>query len=206
MAGNNLEFYQSGYAIDEPQQGQAGQQGYYQPVSQGYEPAGYGSYSVEQMDVGSSGDAVFGSMGQMDTSQQQNYEYGQASGFEDEPPLLEELGINFDHIIAKTKVVLNPLNPTDPNIMSDIDLAGPLVFCLLFGAMLLLSGKVHFGYIYGMGLLGCVSMFIVLNLMSMVAVSAGCVVSVLGYCLLPMCGSQGRIQELARGGHKQATL
>jgi len=118
MAGNNVDFYQSGYAIDEPQQGQAGQQGYYQS-SQGYEPAGYGSYSVEQMDVGSSGDAVFGSMGQMDTSQQQNYEYGQASGFEDEPPLLQgvvtvctcnmlsvfvvELGINFDHIVAKVR-------------------------------------------------------------------------------------------------------
>ena len=35
-------------------------------------------------------------------------------------------------------MVLNPLNPTDPNIMSDTDLAGPLVFCLLFGGMLLL--------------------------------------------------------------------
>jgi len=40
--------------------------------------------------------------------------------------------------LMQTKVVLNPLNPTDPNIMSDTDLAGPLVFCLLFGAMLLL--------------------------------------------------------------------
>ena len=48
------------------------------------------------------------------------------------------------------------------------------------------SGKVHFGYIYGMGLLGCVAIFIVLNLMSMVSVSVSCVVSVLGYCLLPM--------------------
>lgn len=70
--------------------------------------------------------------------------------------------------------------------MNDVDLAGPLVFCLLFGGMLLLSGKVHFGYIYGMGLLGCLAIFIVLNLMSMVSVSVSCVVSVLGYCLLPM--------------------
>ena len=48
------------------------------------------------------------------------------------------------------------------------------------------SGKVHFGYIYGVGLLGCTSMYIVLNLMSVISVSVGCVVSVLGYCLLPM--------------------
>lgn len=48
------------------------------------------------------------------------------------------------------------------------------------------SGKVHFGYIYGVGLLGCVGMYLVLNLMSEGGVSVGCVFSVLGYCLLPM--------------------
>ena len=39
---------------------------------------------------------------------------------------------------VQTKVVLNPLNPADPGVMNDADLAGPLVFCLLFGGMLLL--------------------------------------------------------------------
>ena len=34
--------------------------------------------------------------------------------------------------------MLNPLNPADPAVMNDVDLAGPLVFCLLFGGMLLL--------------------------------------------------------------------
>ena len=34
--------------------------------------------------------------------------------------------------------------------------------------------------------MGCTSMYLVLNLMSMMGVSVGCVVSVLGYCLLPM--------------------
>ena len=48
------------------------------------------------------------------------------------------------------------------------------------------SGKVHFGYIYVMGLMGCASMYLVLTLMSSNGVSVGCVVSVLGYCLLPM--------------------
>lgn len=34
---------------------------------------------------------------------------GYEEDFENEPPLLEELGINFDHIRQKTLAVLNPL-------------------------------------------------------------------------------------------------
>ncbi|XP_014672528.1 PREDICTED: protein YIPF5-like [Priapulus caudatus] len=112
--------------------------------------------------------------------------YGEGGGFDDEPPLLEELGINFDHIYQKTVAVLNPLKQTRADIINDTDLAGPLVFCLAFGASLLLHGKVHFGYIYGIGALGCLSMYALLNLMSTAAVSIYCVMSVLGYCLLPM--------------------
>ncbi|KAI8851588.1 hypothetical protein BC829DRAFT_386409 [Chytridium lagenaria] len=88
-------------------------------------------------------------------------------GYADEPPLLEELGINFSHIISKAMVVLNPFKPLDKNLMDDTDLAGPLIFCFLFGGFLLFSGKVHFGYIYGIAMLGWFSI-------------------VLGYCLLPM--------------------
>lgn len=113
------------------------------------------------------------------------------SSFEDEPPLMEELGINFDHILQKTWAVLNPLTDTNATIMQDTDLAGPLVFCLAFGGFLLLSGKVHFGYIYGIGVVGCLAMYVLLNLMSLTGVSAGCVISVLGYCLLPMVGLSG---------------
>lgn len=108
------------------------------------------------------------------------------SDFDDELPLLEELGINFDHIWEKTLSVLNPFKITDSHIMDDTDLTGPLLFCLAFGGFLLLHGKVQFGYIYGFSVLGCLSMYIVLNLMSMTGVSVGCVISVLGYCLLPM--------------------
>ncbi|XP_055936175.1 protein YIPF5-like [Argiope bruennichi] len=106
--------------------------------------------------------------------------------YEDEPPLLEELGINFDHIIQKTVAVLNPFKEPNPSILQETDFTGPLVFCLCFGGFLLLSGKVHFGYIYGIGVLGCFSMYSLLNLMSESGVSMGCTISVLGYCLLPM--------------------
>uniref|UniRef100_A0A3B4B164 Protein YIPF n=1 Tax=Periophthalmus magnuspinnatus TaxID=409849 RepID=A0A3B4B164_9GOBI len=98
------------------------------------------------------------------------------SSFDDEPPLLEELGINFDHIWQKTLTVLHPLKAADGSIMNETDLAGPMVFCLAFGATLLLSGKIQFGYVYGISAIGCLGMYL----------SFGCVASVLGYCLLPM--------------------
>jgi len=113
------------------------------------------------------------------------------ANFEDEPPLLEELGINPYHIIEKTLSVLNPLRHTDASILQDTDLAGPVVFCILFGFILLLSGKVHFGYIYGIGVIGCLGMYFLLNMMSVGGVSIGVTISVLGYCLLPMVGLAG---------------
>ena len=50
--------------------------------------------------------------------------------------------------------------------MDDSDLAGPVLFFLLFGTFLLFSGKVHFGYIYGLALLGSSSLHLILSLMS----------------------------------------
>ena len=55
-----------------------------------------------------------------------------------------------------------------------------------FGSLLLLVGKVHFNYIYGIGVLGCLAMYGLLTLMSMAPVPVAVVVSVLGYCILPI--------------------
>ncbi|KAK7053325.1 Protein yipf5 [Paramarasmius palmivorus] len=109
-------------------------------------------------------------------------------GFEGEPPLLEELGINFSHIRAKSMTVLNPLSRVDERIMDDADLAGPILFVFCFATFLLLSGKPNFGYIYGVGLFGSISIYTLLNLMSEKGIDAYRVTSVLGYCLLPMVG------------------
>ncbi|GAA5914935.1 transporter YIP1 [Sporobolomyces salmoneus] len=103
-----------------------------------------------------------------------------------EPPLLQELGINFDHILAKSLTVLNPLKTVDPHIMDDADLAGPLVFCFVFACFLLLSGKPQFSYIYGVALIGSASMYALLNLMSESGIDAHRTASVLGYCILPL--------------------
>lgn len=62
--------------------------------------------------------------------------------------------------------MLNPLGRINQNLMDDSDLAGPVLFFLLFGTFLLFSGKVHFGYIYGLALLGSTSLHAILSLMT----------------------------------------
>lgn len=117
-------------------------------------------------------------------------------GYSHELPLLEELGINFSHIATKTKIVLQPIQSTSAlptEIMGDCDLAGPLIFCLLFGTFLLMAGKVHFGYIYGVALFGTVSLHILLKLMGgeqkqqQTQLQFLRTASILGYCFLPLC-------------------
>ena len=110
-------------------------------------------------------------------------------------------------------MVLNPLARVDQHIMDDSDLFGPIIFCLLFGTFLLLSGKVHFGYIYGLAAVGSVSLHNIFKLMSnpqldpagvsstpdyssnmqamghqdgQLALTFFRSCSVLGYCLLPL--------------------
>jgi hypothetical protein len=116
--------------------------------------------------------------------------------FEMEAPLLEELGIHFDHILLKTKTVCWPLQRSNSiqnkseminAIVEDADLIGPICYCLLLGGEMVLTGKLQFGYIYGFALFGCLAMTLVVNLMTMGdAVSFWVVASVLGYALIPV--------------------
>lgn len=112
--------------------------------------------------------------------------------YDNEPPLLEELGVNFPHIYSKSRAVLFPFGKHAKSLESglienDADLAGPLAFALGLGGELLLSGKMHFGYVYGFGVSGCLAMTLLLNLLNPNgAVSIWTVVSILGYALLPV--------------------
>jgi len=51
------------------------------------------------------------------------------------------------------------LRKVNKEVVDDADLAGPLLVAILFGTILLLRGKVQFGYIYGFGLTGCLGIF-----------------------------------------------
>lgn len=66
-------------------------------------------------------------------------------GYDGEPPLLEELGVNFRHIQMKTLAVLNPFGRIDQHIMDDSDVAGPILFFLIFGTSLLVWRKHQYG-------------------------------------------------------------
>lgn len=112
--------------------------------------------------------------------------------YDSEPPLLEELGVNFPHIYSKSRAVLFPIGKHAKAleaglIEDDADLAGPLAFALGLGGEMLLAGKLHFGYVYGFGVSGCLAMTLLLNLLNPNgAVSFWTVVSILGYALLPV--------------------
>ncbi|KAF2731357.1 golgi membrane protein-like protein [Polyplosphaeria fusca] len=195
----NLQFYSSSFN-NQPVSGHSTpfQANYGAPQAPAYPSqygAGFTSPGVSgQMGVGTSGLrtgwlAAFGT-----------------EGYEGEPPLLEELGVNFGHIKMKTLAVLNPFGRIDQHIMDDSDVAGPILFFFIFGTSLLLSGKLHFGYIYGLALLGSISLHTILSLMSPPLTAAEAAAqqdhghqshfsstltyprsaSVLGYCLLPL--------------------
>ena len=63
--------------------------------------------------------------------------------FSDEPPLLEELGVDMRRILTKTLAVVNPLKQIDTAVMTaqDSDLAGPVIFAITLGALLMFQGK-----------------------------------------------------------------
>jgi len=137
--------------------------------------------------------------------------------YENEPPLLEELGVNFPHIYSKSRAVLFPVGKHAKSLESglienDADLAGPLAFALGLGGELLLSGKLHFGYVYGFGVSGCMAMTLLLNLLNPNgAVSMWTVVSILGYALLPVNLLAGinvliRVHKLGKWGMIMAVL
>lgn len=134
--------------------------------------------------------------------------------YSNEPPLLEELGIHFDHIWFKTLTVIyfrtpqaylsqlskmgwkafityfftygrvgaeglasmmngahsgginvnvkdTLLNPRD----LDEDIIGPIMYCIILGTLMLLQGKVNFGYIYGFSLTCSLSLHRILLLL-----------------------------------------
>ncbi len=61
----------------------------------------------------------------------------------------------------------------EPNydIIHDPDLSGPIVIALALGCLLLLAGKIHFGDIYAMFILGNLLIYFLLNFISQVDLS-----------------------------------
>lgn len=115
------------------------------------------------------------------------YSGGGAASFEDEQPLLEELGINTRQIWRKMRSMLNPIR-VNTDLHEDADLSGPFLFLMGFGLFQLLAGKLHFGIILGWVTVAAFFLYTVFN---MLAGRNGNLdlyrcVSLLGYCMLPI--------------------
>ncbi|OBT49260.1 hypothetical protein VE00_00463 [Pseudogymnoascus sp. WSF 3629] len=168
----NLQFYPSSYAPSPPsQQSGGGYGGYGAPTGSmgggyGVGVGGSGGGGFSSPGVGAGQARVSGRMGEQGGLRTGWLAAFSTEGYEGEPPLQEELGVNFGHIKVKTLAVLNPFVHIDRHIMDDSDLAGPILFFFLFGTFLLFSGKVHFGYIYGLALMGSTALHTILSLMT----------------------------------------
>ena len=75
-----------------------------------------------------------------------------------------DLGIEPDKIIKKYVAILTQMGIKD--VADYHDISGTLAIAGLFGFLLMLRGKLQFGYIYGCGLTGCVGMWFLINLLT----------------------------------------
>uniref|UniRef100_A0A0E0NTN3 Protein YIP n=2 Tax=Oryza TaxID=4527 RepID=A0A0E0NTN3_ORYRU len=128
---------------------------------------------------------------------------GSGASFEDEPPLLEELGINTRQIWRKTLSILHPLRSADPSLHADADLSGPFLFLLSFGLFQLLAGKFHFGIVLGWVTVASLFLYFVFSMLSggrRGDLDLYRCVSLVGYCMLPMVIFSAISLFLPRGG------
>lgn len=109
------------------------------------------------------------------------------TGEEDEPPLLEELGIDVHKIITR---LVHSLDPTGKCgvVLGDYDVIGPIALYLTYTSLLLLAGgKLMFSYIYGLAVLTSVCMYGLLWAMTdSPEVTLTSTFSVLGYSFTPV--------------------
>lgn len=104
-------------------------------------------------------------------------------GFPDEPSLFQEMGIHNTDVMNNLKVILHPMS--DAKTVDDNFLVGMLFFCLFAGSLLLL-GKVRFGMVYLIGIVGFLILFFMFKFMSPQVLRAGDLFTGLSYCTIPL--------------------
>ncbi|KIW81038.1 hypothetical protein Z517_04061 [Fonsecaea pedrosoi CBS 271.37] len=167
-AASNLQFYPSSYSNvsghTTPSQASYGGYGGTSNTASAY--PGYGAGSSGGFGGGTGMQGVSGRMGDSGGLRTGWLAAFGTEGYEGEPGLMEELGVNFGHIKTKTLTVLNPWTRPSPHIMDDSDLYGGLLFLILYGTFLALSGKFFYGYIYGIALFGSIALHWMFALMT----------------------------------------
>lgn len=110
-----------------------------------------------------------------------------ATNFEDEEPLLDELGIHPEQIWRKTKSILNPFR-VNPAVHKDSDLSGPILLYMSLCLFQLLAGKIHFGVILGWIVVSSIFLYVVFNMLAgrNGNLDLHTCTSVVGYCMFPV--------------------
>ncbi|KFK36522.1 hypothetical protein AALP_AA4G135200 [Arabis alpina] len=112
---------------------------------------------------------------------------GGSASFEDEEPLLDELGIHPDQIWKKTRSILNPFR-INQSVHKDSDLSGPIFLYLALCLFQLLAGKIQFGVILGWIVVSSIFLYVVFNMLAgrNGNLNLHTCTSLVGYCLLPV--------------------
>ncbi|KAI4310546.1 hypothetical protein MLD38_035517 [Melastoma candidum] len=111
-----------------------------------------------------------------------------AASFDEEEPLLDELGIHPEQIWRKTKSILNPFRVNTTVHHQNSDLSGPILFYLSLCLFQLLSGKIQFGVVLGWIVVSSIFLYIVFNMLAgrNGRLDLHTCTSVIGYCMLPI--------------------
>lgn len=99
-----------------------------------------------------------------------------------DPPLLQELGIEFSSI---RRDILRIFFLAKPHEKSGNDLTGPLLFLSLFSLILMVRGRVHLTYMYLMFSLSFLFIFLLNRVLHSSSLSFLSVMNILGYAFAP---------------------
>ncbi|KAF8109014.1 hypothetical protein N665_0104s0320 [Sinapis alba] len=135
-------------------------------------------------DIGSADPAFTGAMS---SSSSFNNRGSSSASFEDEEPLLDELGIHPEQIWNKTRSILNPFR-INQTVHKDSDLSGPIFLYLALCLFQLLAGKIQFGVILGWIVVASIFLYAVFNMLAGRSgnLNLHTCTSLVGYCLLPV--------------------
>ncbi|KAK4272750.1 hypothetical protein QN277_021260 [Acacia crassicarpa] len=112
---------------------------------------------------------------------------GGSANFDDEEPLLDELGIHPDQIWKKIRSILIPYR-INYVVHKDSDLSGPILLYMSFCLFQLLAGKIQFGVILGWIVVSSIFLYVVFNMLAGRSgnLNLHTCTSVVGYCMLPL--------------------
>ncbi|OAG29473.1 hypothetical protein NEDG_00606 [Nematocida displodere] len=109
-----------------------------------------------------------------------NLKYALLGYLPGDKPLLEDLGIDFSAIKRNSMKVFFSKEAQFSN-----DFVGPLLFLALFGLLMVIRGRVYFGYLYYLAIISSVFIYALTLLMTNAEIDLG-VVTILGYAFIPV--------------------